>query len=362
MSRYSRRFFLKFISSLALPACQTLIFDQKPPHQNFNKIICGSKGFLYIHDLPTGLLSEVRVPNDPHSFCADPKSKNIVWVIGKWQRTVVAVDILSKKIILNIESPQDAPFAGHAVFSKNGESIFITANNQKTGHGEVYAFDSATGKKLNLISAGADALHDCQVMNNDELLLTSVGRPNSPLENWQRTSVFFVDPLKQKIVEQQFIAEKDQWITHATVLNHDTYIATSTPYLKLSERTAHHGAVYFGRRGQNLQKVILPQWVEKKIKNEFLSSCVDQKRQKIAITNPRGSVILWLDAQKGSFLNLTEGAANGVTYKQDTDQFIFSPFSGQQLFITDYAHALRPIISHTKTKDYIFDSGHTLFI
>lgn len=362
MSSISRRLFLKLISSLALPSCQTMTISEKSFPQNLNRIICGSKGFLYTHDLSTGLLTEIRVPNDPHSFCANPKSKNIIWVIGKWQRTAVAVDILSKKIVLNIESHPDAPFAGHSAFSENGEFIFLTANNHRTGLGEVYVFDSSKGKKVGLFRAGVDALHDCQMMNNYELLLTSVGRIKSPLENWKKTSVFFVDTLKQKIVEQQFIAEKDQWITHATVVNPETYIATSTPYLKLSEQKAYSGAVYFGKRGHNLRKVNFPDWVEKKIKNEFLSSCVDLERKKIAITNPRGASIVWLDAKKGSFLGLTEGSVNGVTYKQETDQFIFSPFSGQQLFTIDQTQRLSPIISISKHKDYLFDSGHILFV
>lgn len=357
----SRRFFLAQLSSFSLTACQLGALYSRKDILTPRRLILGYKGHLYVYSMNTGRFKDIIIGNDPHSFVPHPHDPNRIWAIGKWQKTAIEVDLNLGRVLRSIYAPQNSVFSGHAVFSKNAESIFLPANNRLRGKGEVLVYNSENGDLSSSLDAGVDSLHDCQLFSDDTLLLTSVGRESSVESRWQRTSVFFIDLSKQKISEQKFINEPDQWITHVTCLGDENYMATSTPYLKITDNSRRAGAAYFGKKTRELLKIVLPPDVANKIKNELLSTSVDMNHNIAVITNPRGGNIIWVDSRTGEYLACDRLFANGVSYISELNCFVFSPFSGGDIYLGHKAKPLH-LLKWKTPHPFTFDSGHILVV
>lgn len=359
-SVWTRKQFLLALSSLVLPACHSGLTLQRQESKG-RHIVLGYKGHLYAYSLNAGTFKDVIIENDPHSFTVHPQDSRRVWAVGKWQRAAVEVDIHSGRVLQSVQAPEESPFAGHAVFSADTQSLFFPANNSRTGRGEIRVHSSFSGKLRDIIEVGVNSLHDCQIFADGTLLLTCVGRKNNKNLEWQKTSVFFVDVENKKIKEQRFISDDHQWLTHVTRLGGESYMATSTPYLTVSNSLELSGAVYFGRRGEELKRVILPAEVSGLIKNEFLSTSVDPVRKIAAVTNPRGGNIIWVNSETGEYLGKVSAKANGVSYVSELDSFVFSPFSDKNVLMSHRGRSVQTL-PWKNPQNYTFDSGHILVI
>lgn len=112
---------------------------------------------------------EIPLPFYPHQTSQNPLRHSQLITVQKWGAQGACIDFHTEKVSL-LALPQQHLFFGHSAFSPDGEFIFISSMNFKTGLGEILVYNSRDLTLHSSFLSGGVLPHDLQISHDQKSL------------------------------------------------------------------------------------------------------------------------------------------------------------------------------------------------
>jgi hypothetical protein len=289
-------------------------------------------------DLVQRKLQAVPVHFNAHSFCPYPgKEKNVVLTTEKWGPSAAIIDFSAEHVI-PLTSDPGTLFFGHGVFLPSGKAVFLTQVDYATGKGHLIGLDPDTGKKIADYVATPGGLHECHMISDHSLIVTSSGiratdLSQSPIEGTrvEKSSLVRFDLNSGKVLDKMFIDSNDQMLNHFVIGKNGSLTAITSPYSPHKLNAHIPGEMYVGHLDKSsLIKVDLPSLNKESFSGEFLSAAIDASGKISAATHPASSTLFLIDTEQAAIkktLHVEKGTV-GVAYDTVTSSFITTGAKG----------------------------------
>ena len=311
-------------------------------------LVTGKGKGAFLLNLKTKDFFEVPLGFDVHGFMRDPANPHRVWALEKWGTHAAEIDIPGKQALSEMQSPENAYFQGHGVFSQNGDRMFFTYRNLETGLGHLTGYDSQKRAPLFDTPFDASGVHDVHLFDKNTLVIAYSGLKAGPgvlPEKGVRvgsSALLYFDIEKEQVTHKNPIEDDKRHIGHLALTSTGAAIALTSLQ---NNDPAVRGRIYLSSSPTApLERIDWPQEVDDMMKLGLLSVDVDEKQNLAAITNLGAGTVALVDISTKKFLKAFDDChALGVSFDSYTGKFIVS---GSGIFTID---------SVTKKKSGFFD-------
>lgn len=324
----SRRVFLQrtlfCAAALALPSPFATLAAATPPMPGQKRVlVVGAQEMACLLDLDRHVLSTIPIGFKPHSFVQHPARPERVFAISKWSEHAVELDVKRQQVVRQIRAPEPMHFYGHAMFSAQGDRLFISGVDSKTGLGHLLGYRSDGDKPELRYQVTPGKLHECQMLADNTAWVASMGYREGATPDqmvWVEPSALIrVNMANGQILERKAIGDRSQGLSHMHIAGDGTLITNSIPQLAgqaaaplypgsnplqqmVQTKTNQQGAVYISRGGsEGLKRVDWPPQLAGALDGEMLSLAIDEARHLAAISNPDSGHVLFVDLKTATY-------------------------------------------------------------
>jgi hypothetical protein len=276
-------------------------------------------------------MQRVDVSFQAHSYIASPDNPFFALGVEKWGPSAAFVDFKKSKIVHAFASPKGTEFYGHGIFFPEKNAFFVTRVDLKSGEGHLVGYDADTFKETYDFPVTPGGLHECHLLPDKTLLVTSSGIKPQGYGSGAQTGPRFeasglvhVDMGTGQVLGKKLITDDDQVVGHFAIARDETIVALSGP----RPGKKSFGEIYLGSvASPDLRRL---EWTANYAKvGEMLSVSMDEAHHRAAVTNPTGNNLFFLDTRSGQDMGHIPRKAFGVGYHTGKGQFLFS---GQEMF------------------------------
>jgi len=299
-----RREFLKKLSFLGLTA-----YGLSPPslagQGNDNHLIAISGSDIVVVDLENHEVNTYPVGCTAHDFVQNPLNPRRVWLSEKWGAHAKEVDFQTGEITRTLISPPNTQFFGHGLFSKNGDLLYFTRGNFKSGLGHIVGYDTRNFEQVVDFPVAVGGVHDLHFTSKGTILVTSTGltlvQGSNPAAGPQAelSSLVEADLATGEVIRKIFIKDESQLIGHFA-MSDELVFATSA---NAPRKNGPGGEIYFAPLDSKVfLKAEIPGEQRKFLAGDFSSLAVDPATKRISITNRRSGYITILNSETGAYV------------------------------------------------------------
>lgn len=295
------------------------------------------------------VLFKTPLPARAHAMLIRPQQKEVLVFSRRPGYFLMVLNAETGALIHKIDSKDNRPLCGHGVFSKNGNTLYLTANDIDQQQGVIQVLDAQNDyKRINEFPSGGIGPHEIRLLSdNQTLVVANGGILTHPDSGRSKLNLDSMTPALTYLDVQQGLVLKDYRlaakyhqlsIRHLDVNQEDT-VCFAMQYQGL--RQHRFPLIGFHRQGQSaLQLTHLPNPLLSAMKNYCGSVCSDPSGQQFAVSSPRGNLItLWND--QGNFIaakKLNDGC--GIAAGKADNSFYLSSGNGEIHYKTKQQDAL----------------------
>ena len=229
------------------------------------------------------------------------------------------LDSAHGEIIKQITCPDNRHFYGHGVYSSDGQLLYTTENDYVQGQGVIGVWATQNYKRVaEFLSHGvgphqierAPGFNQLIVANGGIQTHPDFGRRKLNLKTMQ-SSLVYLDAKTGALKQEYKLADKYLSIRHLQVLNRG-YIAVA---LQSNHQARKRGSLAALLKNGKFAELALPEKVLQETQGYAADICVDEARDLIAVTAPKGNLVLFWSIVNGGFLGKTEiHDVGGITF------------------------------------------------
>jgi hypothetical protein len=345
--RLTRRQILKAFAALGvtLPAANALINSNLFKFSETSEVWLSAQGretnqfslglINPSHDLPQIALSNFR----GHGLCQNPvQTEQVVMIARRPGIQGMVMNLLSGEVDHVFQSGKDHHMQGHACFSHDGQYLFSSESNYKTGQGKIIVRETNNFKQVQEFSSHGIGPHELLMIPHSEQLVIANGglltHPESGRKvlNYEdmHSSLTYIDSQSGELLDQQSLEENKASIRHLDVSD-DGVVAVAIQVQRgalkhnnLVELAAIH------KPRQALKSLTAPSSLLLKL-NDYMGSVKINSQQRVAgFTSPRGNLAMFWNIDDGSFLSYHRfHDVCGLAVSQDENYFVLSNSAGK---------------------------------
>lgn len=193
--------------------------------------------------------------------------------------SMALIDSRQKTVADVTKSPDGLIFSGHAVFSGEGDKVFVTAQDKSTAEGFVLVYDATTAELTTKIPSEGFNPHDLQydLAHPDQLIVMNAGTSQNS------GNMVWISDTDNKIVKSVPAP------AHPLALKHFLQVPAGDIYV--------YGPASFGVFNRKDGEIKMSDWPQKdaKYSGEILNAYRDGLNEKIWLTLPSSDLIVVLD-------------------------------------------------------------------
>lgn len=221
--------------------------------------------------------------------------------------SMALIDARIKNTVDPIKAPEGLVFSGHAVFSNQGDKLFITAQDKKTAEGFLLIYDTETGALATQVKTGGLNPHDLQydLTNAKNLILINAGDA-------------------QEGSHLVWLSDEDTKVVKSVALTD----GLTAKHFSQNERGIYiYGTSSFAFYNRKDERITAADWPQKspQYNGEILNVYQDVMNEKIWLTLPSNDTIIVLE-QKTLALKKTFAATKPAS-------ILASPFENPELLM-----------------------------
>lgn len=191
--------------------------------------------------------------------------------------SMAIIDARVKTTVETIKAPEGLIFSGHAVFSTQGDHLFITAQDKKTAEGFVLIYDAETNALAKQVASEGLNPHDLQydLTDSKNLILINAGNAETP-------------------GQMIWLSEEDGKIIKSIAFTE----GISAKHFSQNEKQIYlYGSASFSVLNRKDDKITIADWPTKnpQFSSEILNVYQDVMNEKIWLTLPAKDAIVVLE-------------------------------------------------------------------
>lgn len=282
----------------------------------------------------------------PHGFAIDPRQNTRVASFQKIGPGAALIDLASGRVLTRIAPKGQQQFYGHGVFTRDGKWLLSTERDEATRRGLIAIRDASTLDYLGEFPSHGDSPHDCQLIEDGQVLAVANGEG----------SVSLIDVARQRLIEKLPIPNKRLNAGHLQMLPQRRLVAVSAPAQGLGEQDLGGISVRLAQRPWS--SLSQPQELVSHMVGEALSVAVSPRHGVFAVTHPGADLVsFWSLSDASPLGQLSLPRPRGVDLSLDGDRFLISFGPQTSLALVD-AHD-RHVIEQAAKPTY-FSGSHLL--
>lgn len=284
------------------------------------------------------LIFKISLPARAHAMLIRPDHHELLVFSRRPGYFLMVLDAQTGRLIKHIEIENNRPLCGHGVFSKDGETLYLTANNIDQQQGVIQVLDATNDyQQVNEFSSGGIGPHEIRLLSDGTTLVVANGgiltHPESGRVklNLDRMTpaLTYLEVQKGRVLGDYRLPPKYHQLSirHLDINQNDT-VCFAMQY----QGSRHHQfpLVGFHRpRQSTLQLARMPTALLSAMKNYCGSVCVDPMGKNFAVSSPRGNLMtLW--SEEGHFVMsqvLNDGC--GIAMGHSEKSFYLSSGTGE---------------------------------
>jgi hypothetical protein len=316
-----RQFMLAGLGALLLPATA---IATAPGIRLLSPVSRGRQHFAAGLDLDTDVTSTASLPMRGHGLLVDPRKPDEVLIIARRPGTLaVKVDLSTGRIVQQWQAAEDRHFFGHACYSKDGRTLFVTENNIETGEGLVSVRDADDFHLLAEYRSHGIGPHELILLADGTTLAVANGGIRTTPETGRvklnrgriESSLAYLDSRNGRLLQAYPVPSTQLSLRHLALAPNGRIAAA----LQFEGDRNHPGTplMMFHRGESTLQFAVAPQAVWNRMRHYAASVAYDPASARFALTCPLGDTLgCW--TSEGDFAgSITLPKVSGVAFAED---------------------------------------------
>jgi uncharacterized protein len=279
---------------------------------------------LDLLDLDAGETVPARIPLDffGHGLAVHPKRPREAALLEKRGPGGCALDLAARRVVRPIAPMEGHAFYGHAVYSHEGDVLFVVETHLESNQGTVSIRDSSTFAVVATFPTYGMAPHDCHLVEHGRTLVITNG--GGPVNSASLPSVAFVDVKTRALLEKHEVLDPNRNTGHVAVAENREFAAVSAPRDGLPAKTSL-GGVSLRRQDQPWAHMVAPEVVTSRLVGESLSVAIHGPSRTVVATHPDGDLITFWSLDRGGLIGSLElPGPRGVTVTLDEQLYVVS--------------------------------------
>ncbi|WP_158597924.1 DUF1513 domain-containing protein [Noviherbaspirillum saxi] len=263
----------------------------------------------------------VRLPMRGHGLSLDPRHPDEALIIGRRPGTIaVKVSMTKGTLIQQWSAAEDRHFLGHAVFSRDGDTIFMTENNADSGRGIVSVRDATSFRVLAEYDTHGIGPHELMMMPDGVTLAVANGGIRTLPETGRvklnrgriETSLVYLDSRTGQLRGKYVVPSTQQSLRHLAVTP-DGRVAAALQF-EGDKKTPDVPLMMFHHGESTLKFATAPDTVWNRMRHYAASVAYDPLSDCFALTCPLGDTMgIWSSA--GEYLgSIAVPKVSGVAF------------------------------------------------
>lgn len=294
-----------------------------------------------------------------HGISKHPENPNLFAVFEKRGKGACEVDLEAQRVVRMIETKPEREFYGHGTYIVGRDELFAAETVVSNNHeGLLVVRDSNTMQELDAFPTYGSRPHDLHLLSDNKTLMVTNG--GGLYGEKEKGSVALIDVDSYQLIEKYEVDNTSINAGHVARSANGNMAVVSAPRDGITVKKPV-GGITIGGGSRPFVRAIMPPLLEKRLKGETLSVCVDEKNQRALTTTPDAGLALVWDMKNGKLvkkfnLEMPKGVcltANkkhfvishiengpGLTFidvdslEIDSQRRLDAPFTGSHLFNT----------------------------
>jgi hypothetical protein len=277
----------------------------------------------------------------PHEIIIHPEDKYTVYCFERDGVNACTINLRSLSVVQKFQCINDHQFSGHAVFSKDSKFIYTIESEQNSQQGKVNIRDAATFESLGLLPTLGLSPHDCQLLEQDILVVSNTGQSES---KFHQPSLVYIDIKTEKLQSRQKLDDDKLDAGHFYVAKDGTLVVASAPVKTATLTTGDTlGGVSIKVKDDALITMTEPAAVIQRMQGEALGISINNKRDIAAVTHPEANLLTFWSIRDRQIIKAI-GMENprGITQTLDEKKFVIS-YGEKPAMVYISSHDLTPL-------------------
>ncbi|MEM1140203.1 MAG: DUF1513 domain-containing protein [Pseudomonadota bacterium] len=298
---------------------------------------------------------EVPLPGRAHGVVRRPASRHAIVFARRPGRFALVIDRQTGRVLHTFEPPADRHFYGHGVFTRSGDTLFVTENAFEERDGRVGVYDARDRyRRLGEFASGGIGPHDIDFLSDGRTLVIANGgiatHPDLPrrklnIETMAPSLAFFSD--RGRLAEAPKRLGEDRHklsIRHLTVLP-DGRVAAALQ----NEDKSRPGDPLVFVSAPGAAPAFLPSSTWHRMRGYCGDIAADRSGRFIAASSPRGGVAFIWDQASGRMQTIPMPDGCGLLAGPVPGQFVLSAGTGVVATIDAQSGVMVPNRFHEAT-------------
>lgn len=269
-----------------------------------------------------------RMPMRGHGLVLDPRRSDEALIVGRRPGTaIVKVNLASGRLLNQWDAEEDHYFAGHAVYSAQGDVIFTTEDDSASGQGIVAVREAKTLRVLDTYATHGIGPHELLMMPDGLTLAVANGGIRTLPETGRvklnrgriETSLVYLDSRNGKLLGKHVVPSTQQSLRHLAVTA-DGRVAAALQYEGDKSRRNVPLLMFhsFHSVDAPLSYASAPDAAWSRMRHYAASVAYDATHDRFALTCPLGNTLaLWSGA--GEYVGAIDvPKVSGVAFHRGT--------------------------------------------
>lgn len=275
-----------------------------------------------------------------HGICQNPVKPQQVVMSGRSPgNQSLVLDLAENRITHRFQSKIHQHMQGHACFSQDGQHLFCTESNYKTGEGKISVWETGTFTQVTEYKSHGIGPHELALMPDGKTLVIANGglkkHPDSGRKvlnlNSMDSSLTYLNSLTGQLISQHRYTEPSASLRHLDVASDGTVAIA----VQVQRKGSGHSkliplAVLHKPNHGELIPLHAPDKLTHKLKDYMGSVRIHSEHRIAAFTSPRGNLAMFWDLDNHQ-LKAHHAFHNvcGLTLDADKKHFILSSSAGK---------------------------------
>ncbi|GGC10411.1 hypothetical protein GCM10011352_41120 [Marinobacterium zhoushanense] len=293
----------------------------------------GSHLLVVMDELGSSLLRH-PLPDRAHHVAAHPSKPWVAAVARRPGYYIDLVDYTSGQLQQRIEPQPGRHFYGHAIFTRDGQGLWVTEMDMASGEGRVTLRNLATPQQpVRDFSSGGIGPHELLLAPDASTLVVANGgiltdgRDKLNIDS-MTPSLAYIDQDTGRLLEQRFLPHEDHQLSIRHIdINSRGEVIIALQYQ--GDIADDKPLVALHRRGSELRLLKAPTEINRQMAQYCGSARFDSSGRIAAVSAPRGNLITFWDVDNSRYLTSLKAADGcGLAATEEPEVFIASSGRG----------------------------------
>ena len=297
--------------------------------------------FFTLFDQEGDIKWQKQLPERAHAPIIHPTQPLIAIVARRPGLNIDIYDVQSGNLVRRVIPEEDHHFYGHGLFSADGKRLITQENHYPSGEGRIFIRSLETGKVIQYFSSYGIGPHESCLLDDNTLVVANGGLKTHP-DNDRR--ILNLESMQANLA---FISLETGELLHKITLPDELH-QLSIRHLDVNKSgTVALGFQYQGDKWDDVPLIAtatinsrefnllkLPDNINRRLTQYCGSVTFDESGQTLAISSPRGDLIVYWDISSNQYLtHHNYQDVCGISSTSNKHQFLITTGKGKRVFV-----------------------------